>query len=107
MEDGDFFMSEEVNDEYVKERVWEDYKAGDSISGILVDILYNMGEYNNTLYRIRTSDEFVAVWGSKDLDDKISKLKVNVGMKIEVTFNGLKRTSNGFDMKDFTVVVLD
>ena len=92
---------------YVNESVWEDYGAGDSIEGILVDILYNVGEYNNTLYKIRTSDAFVAVWGSKDLDDKIGKQNVSVGMKIRVIFNGLKRTSNGFDMKDFTIVVLD
>lgn len=102
-------MSEEkVNDnEYVKEDVWKDYQAGESVEGILVDILENMGEYGNTIYKIRTRDAFMAVWGSKDLDEKMQKQKVSIGMRIEIIFNGLLRTSNGFDMKDFTVVVID
>jgi len=102
-------MSEEkVNDnEYVKEEVWKDYQAGESVEGILVDILENMGEYGNTIYKIRTRDAFIAVWGSKDLDDKMQKQKVSIGMRIEIIFNGFLRTSNGFDMKDFTVVVID
>ena len=102
-------MSEEnVNDnEYVKEEVWKDYQAGESVEGILVDILENMGEYGNTIYKIRTRDAFMAVWGSKDLDEKMQKQKVGIGMRIEIIFNGFLRTSNGFDMKDFTVVVID
>ena len=102
-------MSEEkANDnEYVKEEVWKDYQAGESIEGILVDILENMGEYGNTIYKIRTRDAFMAVWGSKDLDEKMQKQKVGIGMRIEIIYNGLLRTSNGFDMKDFTVVVID
>lgn len=101
-------MNENNNDkDYVNEEVWKDYKAGDSITGILVDILENMGEYGNTIYKIRTEDSFMAVWGSKDLDEKMRKQKVSVGMKIGITFNGLLRTSNGFDMKDFTVIVID
>ena len=66
-----------------------------------------MGEYGNRIYKIRTDNAFVAVWGSKDLDKKMDKLKVSDGMNIEITFNGLIRTDNGFDMKDFTVIVLD
>ena len=93
--------------EYVKESVWEDYKAGDYVEGILVDSLSNMGQYGNNLYKIRTSDSFVAVWGSKDLDDKMKKQNVGIGMRIRITFNGLIRTSNGFDMKDFTIIVID
>ena len=102
-------MTEKENKDknYVKEEVWKNYKAGDSIQGILIDILSNMGEYGNTLYKIRTKDAFMAVWGSKDLDDKIQKQKINIGMNIRITFNGLLRTSNGFDMKDFTVIVID
>jgi hypothetical protein len=37
----------------------------------------------------------------------MQKQKVSIGMRIEIIFNGLLRTSNGFDMKDFTVVVID
>ncbi|WP_288975252.1 hypothetical protein [Methanosphaera stadtmanae] len=102
-------MSEEKNNDknYVNEVVWKDYKAGDKVEGIVVDILENMGEYGNRIYKIRTDNAFVAVWGSKDLDKKMDKLKVSAGMNIEITFNGLIRTDNGFDMKDFTVIVLD
>jgi len=102
------YMSGDKNGkDYVKEFVWKDYKAGDSVKGILVDILENMGEYGNRLYKIRSDDAFVAVWGSKDLDNKMDKLKVSVGMNLQVTFNGLIRTDNGYDMKDFTVIVID
>jgi len=100
-------MNEESDKNYVNEKVWNDYQAGDSIEGILVDILENIGEYGNRLYKIRTGDAFMSVWGSKDLDDKMDKQEVGIGMKIRVTFNGFIRTSNGYDMKDFTVVVLD
>lgn len=99
-------MTEE-NKDYVNEEVWKDYKAGDSIEGIVVDILEDMGEYSNTIYKIRTTDAFMAVWGSKDLDEKMKKQEVCVGMKIRITFNGLLRTSNGYDMKDFTIIVID
>ena len=101
-------MSEDKKDkDYVNEVVWKHYKAGDSVAGIVVDILENMGEYGNRIYKIRTDDAFVAVWGSKDLDQKMDKLKVSAGMNIEITFNGLVRTDNGYDMKDFTVIVID
>ena len=101
-------MSEDKNDkDYVNEIVWKDYRAGDNVTGILVDVLENMGEYGNRIYKIRTDDAFVAVWGSKDLDKKMDKLEVSAGMKLQITFNGLIRTDNGYDMKDFTVIELD
>ena len=54
-------MSEDKNDkDYVNEIVWKDYKAGDNVTGILVDVLENMGEYGNRIYKIRTDDAFVA-----------------------------------------------
>lgn len=94
--------------EYVNEVVWDDYKAGDSITGILVDHLSNIGEYKNNLYKIKSDDDkFYSVWGCSKLDEQMEKLKVTVGMKIEITFNGLVRTSNGYDMKDFSVIIID
>lgn len=96
------------DDDYVKESLWDNYNAGDSVCGILVDILHDMGRYNNNLYKIKSDDdEFIAVWGSKDLDSKMKKLEVGIGMRIEIIYNGHIRTSNGFDMKDFTVVIID
>lgn len=97
-------MSEE---DYVKEYTWNDYKKGDSLTGILVDSLSKMGKYNNNLYKIQNDDGFYAVWGNKKLDEQMNKLNVQIGQRIQITFNGLIRTSNGFDMKDFTVIVLD
>ena len=35
------------NKNYVNEVVWKDYEAGDSVEGILVDILENMGKFGN------------------------------------------------------------
>lgn len=99
-------MAEEEK-KYIDEKVWKDYKKGDSVSGILVDILYNVGEYGNRIYKIQSDDVFLVVWGSSDLDKKMDKLEVGIGMKVKVIFNGLVHTENGFDMKDFTVVVLD
>ena len=61
-----------VNDDdkkYVNEVVWKDYSKDDSLEEILVDVVDDMGEYHNTLYKIRTHDEFVVAWISKDLDN--------------------------------------
>ena len=98
-------MGEEEK-KYIKERVWE-YEPGDSVRGIIVDLLYDVGEYANRVYKIQTEDEFLSVWGSSDLDKKMDKLKVSIGTKVKITFNGLVHTENGFNMKDFTVVVLE
>ena len=106
---GDYFMSEDNSGdkEYLDEYVWNDYHSGDSLEGILVDSLSNIGEFGSRLYKIRADDGFYAVWGSSDLNKKMDKLNVGIGMNIRITYNGLVRTSNGFDMKDFTVEVLD
>lgn len=56
-------MSDNNDKDYVNEVVWKDYKTGDSVKGILVDILENMGKYGNRLYKIRSDDAFVAIWG--------------------------------------------
>ena len=61
-----------VNDDdkkYVNEVVWRDYSKDDSLEEILVDVVDDMGEYHNSLYKIRTHDEFVVAWVSKDLDN--------------------------------------
>ena len=101
-------MTIDKKNEYVKEHVWKDYETGESITGVLTDIMEDMGEYSNRLYKIKgDDDEFIAVWGSVDLDEKIDKQEIGIGMKIRVTYNGLIHTSNGFDMKDFTVEILD
>lgn len=93
-----------ANEEYVKEIVWEDYSAGDKLTGILVDILYNVGKYGSAVYKIQNDDGIYTVWGSQKLDEQMTKIKVEIGMNISITFNGLIRTANGFDMKDFTVI---
>ena len=94
--------------EYVKEEVWKDYHAGDSIEGIIVDILHNVGQYNSTLYKFHSDDDkFIAVWGSTDINKKMQKLEVSIGMRVKITYNGLIRTENARDMKDFTVEIND
>lgn len=95
------------NNEYVKELVWDDYKSGDRLEGILVDILSGIGEYGSTLYKLQNDDGFYAVWGSSKLDEQMNKVGVQIGMRIRIAYNGLIRTANGFDMKDFTVIILD
>ena len=93
--------------EYVDELVWEDYSKGDSLEGILVDVLEDMGEYNNRLYKIQNDEALYAVWSNYKLREQFKKLKVSIGMRIRIVYNGLVKTGNGFDMKDFSVIVLD
>ena len=93
--------------EYVKEYTWENYKAGDYIEGILVDVLHNMGKHDNKLYKLQTAEGMYAVWGSYKLDEQMSKQKVQIGMNIKITYNGLIRTNSGFDMKEFTIIIID
>lgn len=99
--------NENNNDEYVRELVWNDYKAGDTLEGILVDILSGMGKFGSTLYKVQNDDGFYAVWGSSKLDEQMNKVGVQIGMHIRISYNGLIRTTNGFDMKDFSVIVID
>ncbi len=96
-----------MSDEYVKEITWEDYSAGDKLTGIVVDILYGVGKFANTVYKIQNDDAIYTIWGSQKLNEQMSKIKVEIGMNISITYNGLIRTANGFDMKDFTVINTD
>ena len=93
--------------EYVKEYTWTDYKLGDYLEGILIDILHNMGEHKNNLYKLQTVEGIYAVWGSYKLDEQMQKQKVQIGMNIRITYNGLIRTGSGFDMKEFTIIIID
>lgn len=96
-----------MSDEYVKEITWEDYSAGDKLTGIVVDILYGVGKFANTVYKIQNDDAIYTIWGSQKLNEQMSKINVEIGMNISITYNGLIRTANGFDMKDFTVINTD
>ena len=62
------------SNEYVKEKVWKDYSKDEYIEGILVDVLNDMGEYKNTLYKIRGDNTFIAVWGSTSMPSIYSSL---------------------------------
>lgn len=95
------------SDEYVKECLWEDYKPGDKLTGIMVDILSNVGRYGNTVYKIQNDDGIFSVWGSQKLDEQMEKINVEIGMNLIITYNGLIHTANGYDMKDFTVINTD
>ena len=64
----DILMVNDDDKKYVNEVVWKDYSKDDNLEEILVDVVDDMGEYHNTLYKIRTHDEFVVAWVSKDLE---------------------------------------
>ena len=68
--------------------VWTYEEDGDFIEGVLIKAQADVGENKSMLYTLETEpSNFVAVWGSAVLDQRMSLVKV--GQKIKITFKGL------------------
>jgi len=78
-----------------KERQWQSAKAesvnhkwetvGQEIEGYLVDVKEEQGQQkNSTVFTLKTdSNEKISFWGSKVLDDQMSKVEIGVYVKIK------------------------
>lgn len=79
-------------------------EEGESLEGILIEKLENVGKYNSNLYKIKTNGKIVDVWGKKQLDS-LMELTKN-GDKIIITYLGLE-TVNDFQMKKYGLEILN
>lgn len=76
---------------------------GETIEGTLIEKLENIGKYNSKLYKIRTNNKIVDVWGKKQLDALMELTQV--GDKISITYRGLEQV-NDFQMKKYELEIL-
>ena len=73
---------------------WEYNKDGDLIEGVLVDKKHSLGKNNSSLYTLEVKpSEFVLVWGSAILDERMGL--VNVDDKVKITYKGLGEAKQG------------
>lgn len=73
---------------------------GDKIEGKLIEIKEYDGEYRSQIYILKTEEnKKIKVWGSTYLDNLMDEIKIDD--YIRITYNGNKKTSNGYDMKLF------
>lgn len=80
-------------------------QAGQEVVGKLVMIKEITDPFENSLYTIEQEDgQLVSVWGSSNLNPKMSKIKK--GQLVRIVFTGLKKLEGrGQPMKCFDVYV--
>jgi len=71
----------------VEAQLWNPEKDGDEITGTLLGVQEDIGEYKSKLYHLETETGlFLNVFGSKVLDDKM--IAVRHGDKVKIIFKG-------------------
>jgi len=80
--------------------LWEAQQGADDISGELLEIQEDVGEYHSRVYVLETKDEIRTVYGSTVLDDKMRFAKV--GDFVKIVFLGLKKGEKK-DYKNYDV----
>lgn len=79
-------------------------KINESIEGILIDKLKNMGFYKNNLYKIQCEGKIVNVWGKTQLDSLMKTTQI--GDKILIRYVGVKLVHD-FEMKIYELEILN
>lgn len=80
-------------DEYeeVKAVGWKPTAAGDILAGTYLGMQENVGEFESTLYHIKTKDGIlVGFFGNTVLDDKMQA--VGIGEDIAIKYLGMKKS---------------
>jgi len=78
-------------------------EVGETIEGTLIEKLENIGKYNSKLYKIKTNNKIIDVWGKKQLDYLMEVTEV--GDRIIITYLGLEKV-NDFQMKKYELEIL-
>lgn len=79
-------------------------EEGESIEGVLLEKLENVGKYNAHLYKIKSDSKIIDVWGKKQLDTLMELTKI--GDRIIITYTGLEKV-NDFQMKKYELEILN
>lgn len=78
-------------------------EVGETIEGTLIEKLENIGKYNSKLYKIKTNNKIIDVWGKKQLNYLMEVTEV--GDRIIITYLGLEKV-NDFQMKKYELEIL-
>lgn len=76
----------------------------ESIHGIIIDKLNNIGRYNSKLYKIQDENKIYNIWGSIQLDEIMKTTAI--GDKITLTYKGKIKTSR-YTMKKYKLDITD
>lgn len=79
-------------------------EIGETIEGILIEKLDNIGKYNNKLYKIKSDNKIINIWGKKHLDALMQVTRI--GDKIKLTYTGLEQV-NEFKMKKYELEIIN
>ncbi len=91
---------EEVGDHW--DEIHEFSKAGDEITGVLVNVAAEVGPNESNVYIILKGDIRFGIWGSAILDRRMAS--VNTGDECKVVYLGLEESpKSGREFKDFKV----
>ncbi|MBE6485258.1 MAG: hypothetical protein E7Z85_00255 [Methanosphaera stadtmanae] len=86
-----------------KEKFWHP-NINDEISGMFIEKVENVGEYNSSLYKIQNDEEIINIWGKKQLDSLMNL--VTIGDKIILKYVGTEEV-NEHQMKKFELEILN
>jgi len=88
--------------EKITPEVYKFENVGDSITGVLLEKLENIGANNSRMYALETKTHgFCKIWGSTILDDRMSYIKV--GDIVRVTYKGQEKNSKNQDVNLYEV----
>ncbi len=82
--------------------IWLPQKSKDEISGKLLAVLEEVGEFKSKGYVLETEDEIRTAVGSVVLDRKIKDSGITIGNLVRIVFLGNKQGDKS-DYKDFDV----
>ncbi len=78
-------------------------KEGESIEGILIDKLSDVGEYKSMLYKVKVDDKIYCIWGKVQLDSIMNS--TSVGDIILLKYVGFDKINN--NMKRYELEILN
>jgi len=84
--------------------IWKPEEAGEQLTGIL-EAREQTGQWKNLAYKIRADGEIRTLFGTKILNDKMSKILI--GANIKIVYNGEKKSQSGRIYKDWSVFIDD
>ena len=87
--------------EQITPEIYKFENPEDSITGVLLEKLSNIGANESNMYALETKEGFQKIWGSTVLDNLMAYVKV--GDIVRITFQGKEKNAKNQDVNVFTV----